>query len=148
MRRNPAAWRDAPSSRGRNLFEADRHETSLHLFAAAEGGWGEGGHLVSLAACALLVVDRQGRGVARLTQLSVSPLAASNGNPFEWEWRLLDAADLLAEERGHLWISVSAAEGSEWREALISRGYRPISMPEGEQDGLWLRKATPLRDMV
>eukprot|EP00966_Prymnesium_polylepis_P137867 3186169-Prymnesium_polylepis.2 len=149
LRRNPAMWRDAPSSRTRNLFDADRQpHTTLHLFAADEGNWGEGGHLVSLAACALLLVDRHGRGAARLTQLSVNPSAASDD--FDWEERIIDAADLLAEQQGHLWVSVSAARGSAWEAALLARGYRPHHLPDSEPDasGRWLIKATPLRDSV
>ena len=38
LRRSPVTWRDAPSSRQRNIFDADRAETTLHLFAAEEGG--------------------------------------------------------------------------------------------------------------
>ena len=129
------------------MFDADRKSTTFHLFAAAPGDWGEGGHLVALAACALLVVDPLGRGVARLTQLSVNPdKGASDG--FEWEWRLLGAADLLAEQAGHLWVAVSAAEGSEWREALLARGYRPLATPDAKERGVWLSKATPLRNNV
>jgi len=144
MRRSAATWRDAPAARGEDLYADDRRPSALHLFAAEEGGWGEGGHLVSLSACAVLLLDRQGRGAARLTQLCVS--APESG--FEWEWRVLDAADLLAERRGHLWLSVSATEGSSWCEALIERGYRPQAAPPGERaDGvLWLIRETPLRD--
>ena len=160
LRRNPAAWRDAPNSRARNLFAADREKTTLHLFAAEDGSWGEDGHLVALVACALLVVDRQGRGAARLMQLSVSPAVAkrsslessdvSSKDAFEWEFRVLDAAELLAEQKGHLWCCVSAAEGTEWREALLARGYRPRQLPEDEPlaEGGWLIKATPLRERV
>ena len=46
----------------------------------------------------------------------MSPDATSEG--FEWEWRLLEAADLIAEQKGHLWLAVSAAEGSSWRHHL------------------------------
>lgn len=163
LRRNPATWRDAPSSRARNLFANDREKTTLHVFAADDGDWGEGGHLVNLAACALLIVDRQGRGAAQLTQLSVNaaaptaraspPTDACTGTPpidFEWEWRLLDAADLLAEQNGHLWCCVSAAQGTPWREALLGKGYKPRNLPGGDPlaDGEWLMKATPLRDRV
>ena len=76
--------------------------------------------------------------------------SSERGGTFEWEWRLLDAADLVAEQKGHLWLMVSAAEGTEWREALLARGYRPRTFPEGEADaaGQWLFKATPLRDRV
>lgn len=112
------------------------------------GDWGEGGHLVSLAACALLITERQGRGAAKLMQLSVNPAAATD--ECDWEWRLLDAADLMAEQKGHLWVRVSAPEGSRWRAALLSRGFRPHSLPDSEpgEDGQWLIKATPLRDKV
>ena len=65
---------------------------------------------------------------------------------FEWERRLLDAADLLAEQRGHLWLATSAPEGSAWREALVNDGYRPRAVPPGEPDGQWLIKETPLRE--
>ena len=99
-----------------------------------------------LAACAVLLLDKQGRGVARLVQLSVRPEARTEG--FETEWRLLDAASLLAEKRGHLWVAVSAAQGSSWREALLERGYRPMTVPPGEPDGQWLRKQTPRFDFV
>ena len=146
LRRNPACWRDAPNSRGRNLFDADRKPAALHLFAADPGNWGEDGHLVSLAACAVLVSDRQGRGVAKLTQLCVSPEATSEG--FEWEWRLLEAADLIAEQKGHLWLAVSAPEESAWRDALLARGFRLQSVVPGEHDGKWLFKGTRGRRCV
>ena len=84
--------------------------------------------------------------VARLSQLCVSADAASED--FEWECRLLDAADLLAEQKGHLWLSVSASEGTAWRAALLAKGYRARAVPPGEPDGHWLSKPTPLRDGV
>ena len=146
LRRNPGAWREAAAARKADPYAADRLPSTLHLFAAEPGGWGEDGHLVELAACALLLVDREGRGAARLTQLSVAPSRLTDD--FAWEWRLLDAADLLAEQRGHLWLTVSAAADSKWREALVSRGYKPRQVPPGEPDGEWLIKATPLRDSV
>ena len=146
LRRNPSAWCEAVAARAADPYDADRRPSTLHLFAAEPGGWGEGGHLVDLSACALLLVDRQGRGAARLTQLSVAP---SRRTPdFAWECRMLDAADLLAEQRGHLWLTTSAAVGSRWREALLARGFKPRAVPPGEPDGQWLIKATPLRDRM
>ena len=136
---------------------------------------------------ALLIVDKQGRGAARLAQLSVNPAGAkglraagssssggsgggssdssdsggsnsggdlgssdTSSEDFEWEFRLLDAADLLAEQKGHLWCCVSAAEGTKWRAALLARGYKPRLLPEDEPlaKGEWLIKATPLRERV
>ena len=146
LRRSPALWRDSPAVRGDDPFENDRGALTLHLFAADEGGWGEGGHQVELAACALLTVDKHGHGCARLSQLCVGPAGRSDG--FEWEWRLLGAADLLAEQRGHLWLAVSAPEGSEWRAALLSQGYRVQAVVPGEPDRGWLTKGTPLRERV
>lgn len=158
LRRNPAAWRDAAALRGEDAFEADRAELTLHLFAAAEGGWGGGGHVVELAACALLVFERDGHGAARLQQLCAPPEGSCGGraasgeqeeeDPFHWELRLVDAADLLAEQRGHLWLAVSAPEGSEWRAALEARGFRKQAVPPGETDNQWLIKGTPLRARV
>lgn len=146
LRSNPSMWRHAASSRGVDPFHADRSDLTLHLFAADEGGWGKDGHVVDLAACALLVVDRNGHGCARLKQLCVSPSKCSD--TFDWEFRVVDAADLLAEQRGHLWLAVSAPEDSEWRAALISRGFRAQAVPPGEPDGKWLIKGTPLRERV
>ena len=147
LRRSPEVWRDAAASRDTaDLFGADRSGQTLHLFTAEDGGWGEEGHLVELAACALLAVDKSGHGCARLQQLCVSPSARSES--FEWELRLVDAADLLAEQKGHLWLAVSAPEDSAWRDALLSRGFRLQSVVPGERDGKWLFKGTPLRDRV
>ena len=123
---------------------------ALHLFAAEEGGWGDCGRPVALAACGLLLLDRQGRGTARLLDLAVS--SAVESADFEWEWRLVDAADMLAEQKGHLWLSVSATMGSRWHAALLDRGYRPHVLPDEDEPDetarVWLIKSTPLRDRV
>ena len=52
------------------------------------------------------------------------------------------------ERQGHLWLAVSAAEGSSWRQALLDAGYKAQVVPPGEPDGQWLTKATPLRARV
>ena len=149
LRSSPRMWRHAASSRGEDPFHADRSALTLHLFAAGEGGWGNDGHVVELAACALLAVDRNGHGCARLTQLCVGGgNTGESSDTFDWEFRVVDAADLLAEQRGHLWLAVSAPEDSDWRAALISRGFCAQSVPPGEPDGMWLIKGTPLRARV
>ena len=59
--------------------------------------------------------------------------------------RIVDAAELLAVQRGHLWLAVNTTEGSSWREALLRAGFRPQSVPPGEP-AEWLVKPTPLRE--
>ena len=80
--------------------------------------------------------------------LTPNPSPNPNPNPNQAELRLVDAADLLAEQKGHLWLAVSAPEESAWRDALLARGFRLQSVVPGEHDGKWLFKGTPLRDRV
>ena len=141
LRSQPALHRGAPGSfHAGDPFGGDDDANCLHLFAPTEGSLGGA---TPLCACALLRVDRLGRGSARLAQLCVAEHARSAG--FECEVRMIETAQLLAERYGHRWVAVSAPEGSLWRDALVVLSFRAQrAVPPGEGDGEWLTRGTAL----
>lgn len=101
---------------GDAMWTDDRNENAIHLYAAEASGWRA--HPVRLAACALLLLDASGPGVATMPVIEVSEAGQR-----VWVAQLLEAAEGLARARAQTTLRVwGVADGLS--DLCLERGYQ------------------------